>query len=262
MPGLSGFVHRDDLSGERFDSAKGLHLALSSVKTPFFMKTARLLPLLAILLVSSCSTTEKKISKWEGKGNQAALSKVARQSSETPQLRRKALESLARLDWKPTNQERLEIYSLIASEQGREEAVTVTKQVSQEDFGIINGDILASCALLSEDGKWSDRAKATELYGRLKAANKKAVSMILCQETISRPDMRTRVLLLAIKLGIEGSEADLNAVLKEYGDKPMAEDYLNSGSDQLHEGGVVWANSHGYRVASGQGSHRSAWGRF
>ena len=62
--------------------------------------------------------------------NRAALSKVARQSSETPQLRRKALESLARLDWKPTNQERLEIYSLIASEQGREEAVTATKEVS------------------------------------------------------------------------------------------------------------------------------------
>ncbi|MCP4954383.1 MAG: hypothetical protein GY919_02010 [Photobacterium aquimaris] len=54
----------------------------------------------------------------------------------------------------------------------------------------------------------------------------------------------------------------MNRVLKKYGNKSMAEDFLNSGSEILAEGGRSWARAHGLTVARGKGSHRSTWGRF
>ncbi|MBU1052926.1 MAG: hypothetical protein KKC46_03720 [Proteobacteria bacterium] len=74
--------------------------------------------------------------------------------------------------------------------------------------------------------------------------------------------MQTRLVLLAIKLGIEGSQDELVVVLLEYGDQSMAEDYLNSGSGTLEAGGRTWANLHGFDVKTVDGSHRSGWGSF
>jgi len=47
-----------------------------------------------------------------------------------------------------------------------------------------------------------------------------------------------------------------------YGDRSMAEDYLNSGSDELHDWAVKWGKAHGYSIHTGSGSNRAAWGRF
>ena len=73
---------------------------------------------------------------------------------------------------------------------------------------------------------------------------------------------RLRVLFLVVKLGIPGTQKSLNAVLFKHGSKSMCEDYLNSGSKELGDGGERWANSHGYKISSGGGSHRVSWGSF
>jgi hypothetical protein len=57
-----------------------------------------------------------------------------------------------------------------------------------------------------------------------------------------------RVIQFAVQLRIPGLEESLNDILRAYGDKEMAEDYLNSGSDLLYEEACRWAASHGYKV--------------
>ena len=73
---------------------------------------------LAILLGvggGGCATSVNQIQKWEKAGNVKKLSETAREKSESPFIRKTSLESLARLNWKPSNDERLQVYSLFAS---------------------------------------------------------------------------------------------------------------------------------------------------
>ena len=53
---------------------------------------------------------------------------------------------------------------------------------------------------------------------------------------------------------------ELRELLRLYGTKPLAEDYLNCGQDDLEDAGRSWANSHGFNVGTGYGSHRVRWG--
>jgi ankyrin repeat protein len=126
----------------------------------------------------------------------------------------------------------------------------------------IEAKVVETAQLLSSSGQWTNPSKARSLYDGLKARQDKYLINALVLRVIRADDMRLRVLLLAIKLGIPGSEEKLGALLMEYGDKSMAEDYLNSGSSLLHSSGVAWANSHGYHIQTGQGSNRSNWGSF
>ena len=119
----------------------------------------------------------------------------------------------------------------------------------------------SSAQLLDTLGDWTDRATARPLYDQLKAIDGQIVTKAIVQKVI-RDENRLRVLFVAVKLGIPRSEDRLNDVLQAYGDKRMAEDYLNSGSQSLYEGGRQWANSHGYYISTGMGSHRVGWGRF
>jgi hypothetical protein len=121
---------------------------------------------------------------------------------------------------------------------------------------------VSTSSLLNNNGQWSNRSKARPAYDDLRMLNSKAVTISLCQQVVARPKLQTRILLLAIKLGINGSEDELIAVLFVYGNKSMAEDYLNSGSGKLADGGRKWAAVNGYRISTGYGSHRSGWGSF
>jgi hypothetical protein len=126
----------------------------------------------------------------------------------------------------------------------------------------VEARVVETARLLSLNGEWLDLSKARSLYDSLKARPDKYLVNALVFRVISGDYMRLRVLLLAIKLGVPGSEEKLDGLLMVYGDKPMAEDYLNSGSGLLHDSGVKWANSHGYHILTGPGSHRSGWGDF
>ncbi len=110
-------------------------------------------------------------------------------------------------------------------------------------------------------GNWTDRSTARAIYDELKGMDGSIVTKAIVRKVIRNED-RLHVLLIAVKLGISGSEQRLNDVLQGYGDKSMAEDYLNSGSQSLYEGGKRWANSHGYYISTGMGSHRVGWGHF
>lgn len=79
---------------------------------------------------------------------------------------------------------------------------------------------------------------------------------------VLKPEIRLRTLFWGVKLGIPETEERLNKFRVKRGDKRMAEDFLNSGSQKLHDGGREWANEHGYFISTGMGSHRVAWGQF
>jgi hypothetical protein len=79
---------------------------------------------------------------------------------------------------------------------------------------------------------------------------------------LSKPEIRLRALFLGIKLGIPGSEEKLVVILEKYGDKTMAEDFLNSGSSRLYEGGRQWVIERGHMISFGPGSRRVSWGKF
>ena len=126
----------------------------------------------------------------------------------------------------------------------------------------VQSEIIETASLLSPEGKWSDRSKARILYNRVKAEKPSYIINALVLQIIQGHQMRLQVLLLAIKMGIPNSEENLVSILNVYGSKSMAEDYLNSGSELLYNGGIGWANAHGYHMLEGPGSNRSGWGRF
>ncbi len=121
--------------------------------------------------------------------------------------------------------------------------------------------VLSAVALLDGEGDWTDTERALPMYDALQGMDGGIVTKAIVRKVI-KDENRLRVLFLAVKLGISGSEECLNDVLQAYGDKEMAEDYLNSGSASLSEGGRKWASSHGYYISPGIGSHRVGWGRF
>ncbi len=226
----------------------------------FIVKIAVSASLIACL--TSCATSVSQIREWGKSGNIPKLSEVARDKSESPYIRKKSLESLARLNWEPSNDERLQVYSLFASKNDYQEASRLLETITAENFTEIDKKIVSTSSLLNNNGQWSDRSKARPAYDDLRMLNSKAVTISLCQQVVARPELQTRILLLAIKLGINGSEDELIAVLFVYGNKSMAEDYLNSGSGKLADGGRKWAAAHGYQISTGYGSHRSGWGSF
>lgn len=232
----------------------------TSMWRKYFIKVAVVVSVTGLL--SGCATSVSQIGQWERSGDISKLSEVARDKSERAYIRKKSLESLARLNWEPSNEERLQVYSFFASKKDCQEASELMQALAAEKFAEIDRKVVSVASLLNNSGKWSNRSEARAKYNELLSLNKKAVTISLCQQIVARPKLQIRILLLSIKLGIEGSQNELIGVLFEYGNKSMAEDYLNSGSGELAAGGRRWANAHGYQVSTGFGSNRSGWGRF
>ena len=213
-------------------------------------------------IITGCATTPDHIANWERTGNTAKLSEVTRSKAEDPSIRRMSLESLARLNWKPSNEDRLQVLSLFESEEGYREATTLMQSFTAEQFTELDRKVVECASLVASSGDWTDSELGRMRYNELRSANGKAVKITLCQQVLAHPELQTSIVLLAIKLGISGSEDALVGVLLEYGDPSMTEDYLNSGSNILENGGYRWASAHGYDVRKAAGSHRSYWGRF
>jgi HEAT repeat protein len=55
---------------------------------------------------------------------------------------------------------------------------------------------------------------------------------------------------------------DLVRILDDQGNTEIAETYLNSGNDQLHNAARAWADRNGYTIIPGPGAHRASWGGF
>ncbi|WP_172670763.1 hypothetical protein [Labrenzia sp. DG1229] len=63
-----------------------------------------------------------------------------------------------------------------------------------------------------------------------------------------------------IRNGDEARIPEMSDLLESYGDKQLAEDYLNSGQPDLDNVADLWAKKRGFDVTSGYGSARARWG--
>ncbi|MBN1969099.1 MAG: hypothetical protein JXR48_00835 [Candidatus Delongbacteria bacterium] len=75
------------------------------------------------------------------------------------------------------------------------------------------------------------------------------------------PDAVVKACHKFIKKGDNSRIPELIFLLNKYGDKPLAEDYLNCGKRELYEAAAEWAKQHGFNVGSGYGSNRVRWGQ-
>jgi hypothetical protein len=63
-----------------------------------------------------------------------------------------------------------------------------------------------------------------------------------------------------IRRGDESRIPEMVDLLEGYGDKMLAEDYLNCGQPDLDAAGRRWARRRNYDIGTGFGSHRATWG--
>ncbi len=63
-----------------------------------------------------------------------------------------------------------------------------------------------------------------------------------------------------IRRGNESRIPEMVDLLEGYGDKALAEDYLNCGQPDLDTAARQWASRRGYNINTGAGSHRASWG--
>lgn len=87
-----------------------------------------------------------------------------------------------------------------------------------------------------------------------------AVSLFRGKQTAAVAGVQHACLNL-IRLGDESRIPEMVDLLEDYGDKTLAEDYLNCGQPDLSAAGRAWARQRGYDVNTGDGSHRATWGR-
>jgi len=126
----------------------------------------------------------------------------------------------------------------------------------------VSGLVARASQLLTDSAGWTDRQQAKKIYDLIFEFDHGLSTNALVDAVAQGSLNRLHVLFLAVKLGIPGSEAQLNELLMQVGDVAMAEDYLNSGSNLLYQGGEQWATSRGYYIEEGPGSSRTSWGQF
>jgi hypothetical protein len=114
---------------------------------------------------------------------------------------------------------------------------------------------------LAGDGTWSDRERGRAVYDELRRVAGRIYRPALVRSVLSTTDRR-KLLHLAIKLGMAGSQERLVQVLNGYGTREMALDYLNAGSDVLRQGAEQWARRHNYHVYYTGGRSAVTWGSF
>jgi len=90
----------------------------------------------------------------------------------------------------------------------------------------------------------------------------KGLSSVLgAVELVDSPPLASHTLIQeCIRQGDVACIPKLRALLMLYGDKALAEDYLNSGQAELEAISREWAGAHGYNITTGSGSHRVRWG--
>lgn len=169
---------------------------------------------------------------------------------------------IERLKLDPKLLERVEpfLWKLVAERNETRLGLFLALISSRSDPIFLTRSVRQAATLLDNNANWKDAGTAKDIYGMLKAFGSRVVPVLITE--VMNPNGRLQLLFLVVKLGIKGSEDGLVKALEEHGDKQMAEDYLNSGSEVLGEGAKRWAESRGYKVMEGKGSHRVIWGSF
>lgn len=112
---------------------------------------------------------------------------------------------------------------------------------------------------LSPVGTWLN-----ETAGRLACARLRRLPPELYFAALERVGARdpakNRVVILAIKLGIPGTEPVLVDLLWQVNDSSIAEIYLNSGAEALRAASEAWAATCGYIIRQKHSYHSVTWG--
>jgi len=132
----------------------------------------------------------------------------------------------------------------------------------KDDPKVVDAIVVETANCLDSEAKWIHGSRSQKYYDELKYWNKPSYVINSLVRQVIVPERRLHILFLTVKLGIPGSEEKLADVLMQYGDKKMAEDYLNSGSTKLSDAGKLWAKKNGYIINAGTGSHRVYWGQY
>ncbi|WP_181723033.1 ankyrin repeat domain-containing protein [Nocardia gipuzkoensis] len=114
---------------------------------------------------------------------------------------------------------------------------------------------------LYPDGTWRDTGQGYPIYNRLRQYPPRIFNPAVVRQVLDH-DHRRELLILAIKLGQSGSLEKLAQALNGFGNKTMAEDYLNSGSAYLRTAAERWAQVHNYRIFTTPGHVKVIWGQF
>jgi hypothetical protein len=174
-----------------------------------------------------------RIAAAQALNNQAALERAATQADDHDVL--KIL--LTKLDNK-------DALNRIAAAAGTERAMRLA---AEQKGGVKSwGNIFATATAPSATAHdLSDALAAVSLFPSVQDEAKGGVQQA-CLNLISRGD--------------ESRIPEMVELLEGYGDKMLAEDYLNCGQPDLDSAGRRWASARGYGVHSGYGSHRATWG--
>ncbi|MET7280908.1 ankyrin repeat domain-containing protein [Kribbella sp. NPDC005582] len=124
--------------------------------------------------------------------------------------------------------------------------------------------LLTTARKLTLQGSWAaDGPAARESYNQLRRAHQRFYQPALTRTAVANPHERRRIVVLAVKLGRTSSEEPLLELLRVWGDRELAEDFLNCGSPALARGAERWARAHGFVIRRYGGSSRPVrWGRY
>lgn len=134
------------------------------------------------------------------------------------------------------------------TESQNQRAVDATNASERE---IVDWLVVSTLNAMNSDGSWKD-ASGKDYADSLKEVDS-AISISPMLKAAAPSDA---TVLLAIKMGCCVKE--LVALLQQ---RPQfVEDFLNSGSPELHDAAYQWVKDRGYNIGQGDGSHRATWG--
>ncbi|GAB2586944.1 hypothetical protein [Kribbella endophytica] len=145
----------------------------------------------------------------------------------------------------------------LISKAGRQQQEFTAEEIERHAEYVRRGALL-----LTDAGEWTNTAAGRAYYERLSAAESGLLHLVLVRVLLAHPAVRRQVLCLAIKIGRPGSEDRLIQALSRFGDKLMAEDFLNCGAPELAKGARRWAERRGYRITHRAAGQSATWGEF
>ncbi|SES23423.1 hypothetical protein SAMN05216188_12761 [Lentzea xinjiangensis] len=115
--------------------------------------------------------------------------------------------------------------------------------------------------LLKEDGNWSDRHRARDIFSKLRRVDL-GTYLAALSAIVREPALDHGAVVVALKVGRPGSEDVMLEALRRNRQIWLTEHYLNSGSPDLYHGAVKWVARRNCRMSTRPGGLGSAWGQF
>jgi len=103
-----------------------------------------------------------------------------------------------------------------------------------------------------------------KIFTKSSSSNNKLGDVIGAVALVKNPQPASSDVVAAchnyIRRGDASRIPELIDLLTRFGNKTLAEDYMNCGNSRLKSAGETWGRKHGYNIRPGAGSHRVRWG--